>query len=147
MDVKQLKGKGRKCQLHAHLPDFMGKKNRGTKNRPTYMILLSKKSNQVSHARDSWREKCLNIGPSAYFPYMFARRYPLGSPASNAAKNLWMEIIKILQYNYFKNYNYYLFELYFLIKHFVGSHLANSCRAFSTWQTLGLVLSLGEVIM
>lgn len=58
-----------------------------------------------------------------------------------------MEIIKVLQYNYFKNYNYYLFELYFLVKHFMGSHLANSCREFSIWQTLGLVLSLGEVIM
>lgn len=57
MVVKQLKGKGSKHELHAHLHDFMGKKSRSVKSRSTYMVLLvkkkKKKSNKVSHTRHS----------------------------------------------------------------------------------------------
>lgn len=62
LDIKQLKGKDRKCQQHAHLHCFMGKKT-VTENRPHLHDFTGKekKSNKVFHVRDFLREKCLIV--------------------------------------------------------------------------------------
>lgn len=49
--VKQLKGKGKKCQLHTHLHDVMRKKNRGTRSGATYRILCGKERKAIKFLR------------------------------------------------------------------------------------------------
>lgn len=85
--LKQLKGKGRKCQLHAHLCDFMGEESRNIKSKSTHMILLVKTVKAVKFIRlDTLRETHGSVSDPEC--RVSNHLHPLGSSTSNAGKGL-----------------------------------------------------------